>query len=359
MRHIGKLACIGMVAAAASAATASASSVNPWSIGVVSLGNIGSAANPYTADFQGNAAAVGNAYFTSFSLDSGSGANPSGGYSYYGGGTFSLTNGRVFSGGVQTSGDVTLTSASIDGNLNSGGSLFGSDAQVNGNAVLGGTNQSPANTGVTVTSPGTTTTHQAYNPSFNVSSLTSYFESASSTYNQASDASYTNQYGAATIDITGLSSGTHYVSISGNVLAGDYGVTVKGNADQTLIVNVTPSNTGSVSLNGLAFTYADGISQANVLVNTQATSLTLSSGNSSGKGYDLLAPYATTTFASGSFYGELVVGSLAGGGEQDGGPSFAPPEAIVTPEPAPIGLLAVGAIGMLMLGKRRGKNRVA
>jgi choice-of-anchor A domain-containing protein len=347
-RRLAVSAIIALGTSAAGALPVSAASVNPWSIGVVSLGNIGSSTKPYTADFQGSAAAVGDAYFSSFSLDSGTNS-PSGGYSYYGGGNFSLDGGTVYRGGVQTTGNITLTSGGINGNLDAGGSLFGSGGQVSGNAILGGTNQSSLNSGVTVT--GKTSTGQMYNPAFQVSSLTSFFNGASAAYNQAADAGYTDQYGAATIDISKLGLGTHYVTIPGSVLAGDYGVTVTGVAGQTLIINVTGA---TVNLGSLAFSY-HGITQSNVLVNTDATNLTINGGNSFGSGYDLLAPTAAVDYISGSFYGELVVGSLMGGGEQDGGPSFAPPVGPVAipagplPVPADGALVAAGLVGLAAL----------
>lgn len=357
-RVLAVSAAIAVGILACGAVPTSASSVNPWSIGVVSLGNIGSSTDPYTADFKGNAAAVGNAYFQYFSLDSGANANPSGGYSYYGGGSFSLNGGTVSSGGVQAADNVTLTSGSINGNLDTGGSLFGSGAQVSGNAVLSGTNQSAQYTGVTV--GGTTLTGQVYNPAFQVSSLTNFFDSASTAYNQTADASYTNQYGAVTINISKLGSGIHYVTIPGSVLSADYGVTVTGTAGQTLIINVAGT---TVTLKSLAFTY-NGITQSNVLVNTNATSLTINSGNTSGTGYDLLAPAAATDYVNGSFYGELVVGSLMGGGEQDGGPSFVPPtnpNTIPTgPAPLPIPadgvLIAAGLVGLAAMRGLRRRN---
>lgn len=337
-------ACTAAMFVAAGAATANIVP-SPFSFNLVALGNVGTSASPKTADVQGTAAIVGNLYGSGWSA--GDSGTPDG-YSLYVGGSANFAGGSIGTGGMQVGGDLTLNNFGTSSAIVSGGSLYGTNSgTLSGQVTLAGTNQSQ----LTITK-GHLNQNTTFNPAFNPTSLVSYFNTLSSQYAHLSPtvvpSNVVNQY--STLTITASSPGVQVVSLESGVFGAQTSVDVKfsGGSSKTnyLIINVPDS---SLNLNYLTFNFS-GISASNVLVNAyDLNTLKLSDGGN----YNLLAPLANTDYTQGAFNGNLIVDNLTGGGESDHGDFFnAPPMAVPTPEPGAIGLLAIGAVGLLMLRKR-------
>lgn len=339
-------ACTAAMFVAAGAATARVVPFvpSPFSFNLVALGNVGTSTSPKTADVQGTAAIVGNLYGSGWSAGDG---GTSGGYSLYVGGSANFAGGSIGAGGMQVGGDLTLNHFGTSSPIVSGDNLHGTNSgTLSGQVTLAGTNQSQ----LTIT--GQLNPNTPFNPAFNPTSLVSYFNTLSSHYAQLSPtvlpSNVVNKY--STLTITASSPGVQVVDLNSGVFGDQTSVDVKFSGGTStsdyLIINVPDS---SLTLHYLTFNFS-GISASHVLVNAyDLKTLTLSGGGN----YNLLAPLANTDYSTGAFDGNLIVHNLKGGGESDLGDFFnAPPVAVPTPEPGAIGLLAIGAVGLLMLRKR-------
>ncbi len=339
---------------AAGNATADLSQIpTPFSFNLVALGNVGTSSSPKTADVQGTAAIVGNLFGSGWSSGLDVSQSSTAGYSLYVGGTASFAKGSIGANGMQVNGNVTLDNFgdSTSEPVVSGGNLYGTDSgTLAGPVTLAGTNQSQ------LTIQGTLTQNQAYNPAFNPTTLTNYFDNLSSQYSALTPtlpvANTVNKYG--TLTISSANSGVQVLDLP----AGEFGSS--SSVIHTVAVNFSGGSTASnyliinlpdtaLTLNYITFTFS-GISASHVLVNAgNLSTFTLNQGGN----YNLLAPLANTNYSSGSFAGNLIVNNLTGGGESDLGSFFTPPPiSTQTPEPAAIAFLAMGVVGFMLMRKR-------
>lgn len=354
---LASAAAVAGLSLAAGNATADLSQIpTPFSFNLVALGNVGTSSSPKISDVQGTAAIVGNLFGSGWSsgLQISSQADTAG-YSLYVGGTASFAGGSIGVSGMQVNGNVTLDNFgdSTSGSpVVSGGNLYGTDSgTLAGPVTLAGTNQSQ------LTIPkGELTQNQAYNPAFNPTTLTNYFDNLSSQYSALTPtipvANTVNQY--TTLTISSANSGVQVLDLP----AGEFGSS--SSVIHTVAVNFSGGSTASnyliinlpdtaLTLNYITFTFS-GISASHVLVNaSNLATFTLNQGGN----YNLLAPLANTNYSSGSFAGNLIVNNLTGGGESDLGSFFTPPPiSTQTPEPAAIAFLAMGVAGFMLMRKR-------
>jgi len=320
--------------------------IDPWSVGVMSLGDIGTAANPYQSDFQSIAVVGGDAYFNLFSLHDIPDAGPGTGVSLYVRGSATIT-GAINNGGIEAGQDVTLNGVSVDGDVRAGGNLAGSGGHITGDVTLGG----DKTTGQTISVGGTVTEGVPFVPTVDVPAIADYFLDTSATLGTLEPTvNHNNHFGALSVS---LESGLNVVEIGADEFKAAWGFDVYGPADATLIVNI-PDTT--VSFDWIGWNFYNGVAWDDVLVNLpNAQSL----GISSSGHVSLLAPNADTTFPQGLLTGNLVVGNLVGGGQVNvspfgGGENVPKP---VIPEPATVVLL-VGTLPLVARHRRRKRGGV-
>jgi choice-of-anchor A domain-containing protein len=301
----------GCVAFAGFLAVAGPASATPYdtltsiagSYNMFLLGNLGTAASPYTSSVQGSVAVAGNAYMSGAAIDSG----------FYG------TAGEVVGGNLIETGGVT------DGNVFVGGASanFAGGATVVGNVTLTASasaltyGYSLAPTGIYVT-PTTVVNVPAYMNGF--------------VHTSGGSAAPVDLYGAATDVVNasaalGALAGNAVISAGGTLtvtLASSglnvVNLTLPDNATVTGVNIVTANGatpTGvvlNVNGNNLKFTggtYTTGtLADSAVLYNfTDATALSFSSLAFEGT---LLAPLATVSFANGRIDGSLIAANFLG-----------------------------------------------
>ncbi len=272
----------------------------PWSLNVFVQGDIGSQAEPYESDFEGGAAAGGDVWFTSFSLNwVGPVALPK---SLHAGGDVGVT-GAIDNGGIEAGGDVWISWASVDGDVVAGGDLTGTSGAIAGDVVLAGSKLVGP-----VSISGSLTEGQPYAPSADLGAMGAMFVQTSATAaalpptTAASD-----HWGELVIELV---SGVNVVEIDADELLDAWGVTFDGPADAWAVVNVAGE---AAALDGMVWAYAGDMESTRVLLNYfEATSLLITGGDHH---VNILAPFAATEFPSGLVTGKLVVASLVGGGQ--------------------------------------------
>jgi choice-of-anchor A domain-containing protein len=98
--------------------------------------------------------------------------------------------------------------------------------------------------------------------------------------------------------------------------------------------------------------YQGGASSATTLLDLgDATSITMSGGHD----VNILAPNAAVHYTSGTVTGNLIVGALTGSGSVAWGGGFQGASAVVVPAPSGAAAVALGAGGVLMIRRRRGR----
>lgn len=325
------------VIAMAGLASAANAAVSYWDFNVFSRSTIGSASKGYGSDFQGASGSVGDAYFSNFAAKTNANSSASLAYGFYGGGNFRLS-GSVNNGGVNVAGTVTMNNASITGPVTGGGNLGGTGGSVNGNVSISGAKT----TGNQLTVNGSLNTGQAYAAALDLAAVSSYFQSTGAyAANLNPTGNYTNQWGELIINANGPLS---VVNISTSDFINAWGIRVVGAG--TVVVNVAGS---SLEFASKTWNYQNGASSASTLLNlNQATSVRMSGGHN----VNILAANADTNFSSGQVTGNLIVGSLTGGGQvnwnADGGFSGA---ALI---PAPAGAFILAGAGLIAFRRRRG-----
>jgi len=313
---------------------------DPFEFNVFSLGDIGAASAAYHSDFQGIAGLGGDAYFSSFSLHDIATAGPGTPYSLYAGGDVRIT-GSINNGGIEAGGSVFINGANVDGTIRAGGNLDGTGGTVLGDAILGGSDL----TGFPVTVHGTVSTDVSFESSQDVSEVGDFFLDASNLIGGMPATTPTGlRYGEILID---LQPGINVAEISSAVLNAAWGVRITGPADATLYINVPDA---SVAFNSLVWNYQNGMSAEHTLLNlANAETFGLSNGDHQ---VNILAPRADTYFPHGLVTGNLIAGSLTGGGQvNDGGFRGE------IPEPATLGLLSIGACALLLARRRPDASR--
>lgn len=326
-----------LLAVLAGVASSAHADINYWDFNVFSRSTIGTPGGAYGSDFEGASAAVGNAYFSGFTVRGVSGTSPSLPQAFYGGGNFTL-QGSSPNGGLEVAGNVTLNSASVSGNVTAGGNLAGTGGTITGNVRLGGTNT--ASNQLTIN--GSVSTNQPFSPTVNLTAASSYFLNVSNTAaGLAANATPTNNFGELIINTAGPLT---VVNISNALFSSAYGVTIRGGG--AVVINLLGSN---ITMASKTWQYQNGASNTTTLLNlNQATSFNLSGGNT----VNILAPNAATNYSSGVVIGNLIVGSLTGSGQVNwaGGGGFAPPPVLI---PAPAAAGALAALGLLASRRRR------
>ena len=315
-----------------------AAAINPFDFNVYSLGDIGLISSGYGSDFQGTAAAAGNAYFSGFSLNDLNATPVVPGFSLHTGGDV-VIQGSINNGGVDAGGSVYVNYADINGNIVAGGNLNGLGGTVYGNTTLGGTD----NTTLSVTVTGSITQNTSYVGSLDFTGINQYLTDYSTNIGSQTDTtSYTNNYGELLINVA---SGDNYVTINASELNSSWGVTITGDADAVLYINVDETD---VDLDSTNWVYNGGITADDVLLNfANATDIDLTGGNT----INILAPLADVNFANGLVTGNLITGNLTGGGQVNlGGFSHS-----AVPEPSSALALIAGSMAML-IGRRK-RNR--
>ncbi len=275
--------------------------IDPWALNVVSMGDIGSADEPYQSDYEGAAAALGDVYFTSFSLNAVCGEDTPA--SLFAGGDLQLT-GAIEDGGAEVGGDVNILGASVSGDIWSGGDLDGSAGSISGDVSLAGEKL----VGKTVTVQGTLTEHCPYAPVLDLDALADFFHEASASIAALQPTcAATETWGELVIELSG---DVNVVELSAAELEDAWGVTISGPEGAELYLNLPDE---ALSLDGMVWTYLEGASAEATLLNLpQATSLDIVQGDHH---VNILAPKAETVFPSGLVTGNLVVASMAGGGQ--------------------------------------------
>jgi len=327
---------VAMVAMAGMASAANAA-ISYWDFNVFSRSTIGSANQGYGSDFQGASGAVGDAYFSSFAARTMANSSPTLAAGFYGGGNFRIA-GSVNNGGVNVAGNVTMNNASISGAVVGGGNLGGAGGSVNGNVSIAGSKT----TGNQLTVNGSLNTGQAYTAALDLAAASTYFQSAGSyAAGLAPTGSYVNQWGELIINASGPLS---VVNVNTSDFLNAWGIRVVGAG--AVVVNVAGT---SLNFASKTWNYQAGASAASTLLNlNQATTVNMSGGHN----VNILAANAATSFSSGVVTGNLIVGSLMGGGQvnwnSDGGFSGA---AMI---PAPGGAIVLAGAGLIALRRRRG-----
>jgi choice-of-anchor A domain-containing protein len=319
---------------------------NPYDFNVYTLGSIGTQADPYESDIQGIVGSGGNAYFSGFSANLN---GPAYLYSVYSGGSVNINSGSVSNGGIEAAGNVYLNSATINGNVNSGGNLQGGNGNIYGNASLSGTNTS------SITISGSVLTNQLFTPSLNLSSISNYFQSASSYWaGLAATAAVNDVYNQ--LQVT-LSAGRNIVDLSLAQLSSAYGIQLTGPSNAYVIFNITDATPTMQTLHDVTFTYSGGVGGNDVIYNLpNATQLTLNGGDY----LSILAPQANITFLPGLVTGNLIAQSLVGSGQVDEG-TFAGFQKdqnnfnIQAPEPSAYAIL-LSCLGIVFLFLRHNKS---
>jgi len=284
---------------------------NPWQLNVIVFGDVGSASSIRGADFEGAAAAMGSVWYQSFSVDWVGTWQPSK-IGHYVGGDMTFYSGSCPLGGLEVAGNLYLNSITINGPVSVGGNFLtgGGGSTVDGDVLVAGTCswcQSQQNT----ISGGSKTIGGKFAPTLSFSRLQSYYQCIAQWAGSFADTTtYTNNYGTISINLP--ASGTrHYVTIPSSVLTSSYNVNVQGSSHQELIVNV-PDSAATLG-NWLTWSVSNGIPIGNVLLN-MPTAATLTIG--SGGNFNLLAPFAVTSFNSGVTTGNFIVKQLLGGNGQ-------------------------------------------
>lgn len=318
------------------AGIATADVVNIWDFNVFSRSTIGSSGSAYGSDYQGSAGAVGSVWFSGFSLKDVPSASPSLARAFYGGGDFTLS-GAVSNHGIEVAGNVVMNGASIYGPTFAGGNLSGTGGTLHGPVTLGGTK----NVGPVVTVLGGLSENAAYTPTVNVFDVSSEFLSISDyAASLATTTTATNLWGELQITASGPLT---VVDIAAADLASAWGVKVSGTG--TVVINLLGS---SVSFGSKTWTYADGASGSSTLLNlNEATTFNLSGGEHK---LSILAPNAATHFSSGLVTGNLIVGSLTGGGQVNWNPSGGFSGQIPAPGTT---VLALAGMGLMASRRRR------
>ena len=264
---------------------------------VVTFGDFG----PFSADTQGPAAIGGNAYLSNFGVAT------------------SSTNGQYA--------------------LTVGGTLYGTNGQINGNLW---TQNAPVFSSVGVTG---TTTVGGLGP-IRFPTLQSSITQAAMLLSQQAANGTANLVGS-TLTLTGGQSGMNVFSVNGALLGGVTSIAINIPTGATAVVNVSGASV-LLGLSGLGFNYAD---MQKVLYNFYgATSLTVTQTSFMGS---ILAPLAAVNFNNANINGAMIADSIAGGGEYHNflfNGSLNP-----TPEPATMALLGTGLL--VVFGKVRHNAR--
>ncbi|QYK48145.1 MAG: choice-of-anchor A family protein [Phycisphaeraceae bacterium] len=320
----------------AGAGIANADPINIWDFNVFSRSTIGTAGSGYGSDFQGSAGSVGSAWFSGFSLKDVPSASPSLARAYYGGGNFTLS-GAVTNHGIEVAGNVVMNHASINGPVFAGGNLSGLGGSLNGPVSLGGIKT----VGPAVTVLGTLSENAPYTPTINVFDVSDQFLSISNyAASLAPSATATNLWGELQITASGPLT---VVDIAAADLASAWGIKISGAG--TVVINLLGE---TVSFGSKTWTYADGASGSSTLLNlNEATTFNLSGGDHK---VSILAPNAATHFSSGLVTGNLIVGSLTGGGQVNWNPSGGFNGEIPAPGTA---VLALAGMGLMATRRRR------
>lgn len=328
---------IAAFAGAAALTSVANAAVSYWDFNVFSRSTIGSAGQGYGSDFQGASGAVGDAYFSSFAARTMANSSPSLAAGFYGGGGFTLS-GSVNNGGVNVAGTVTMNNASIYGGVNGGGNLGGAGGTVYGNVDISGAKT----TGNQLTVTGSVNTGQAYAAALNLAAASTYFQNAGSyAAGLTPTGTYVNQWGELIINASGPLS---VINVSASDFTNAWGIRVVGNG--AVVINVAGT---SLNFASKTWNYQNGASAVSTLLNlNEATSINMSGGHN----VNILAANANTTFSSGVVNGNLIVGSLMGGGQvnwnQNGGFSGG----ALIPTPGGVALAVAGA-GLVVFRRRR------
>lgn len=318
---------------------------DPWQFNAYTLNNLGTGNNPYSgASVQGMAGSGGSAYLTGIGLNTGGGGLNN---TLYTVGSVSLNSSSSYNGGISVGGTLNYNNSSVVGNVQSGGNLTGSSGSIQGNVSLQGANL--AGGGLTIT--GTVTQNQPFSNPLNGAVVNSYFQGASSFWaGLPATATWANVYGQ--IVVSNLQAGRNVVDLTLANINSAYGIKLVGPANAFVVFNITDI---SGNLNAVTFDFSGGVALNNVLFNLpNSTSLTMSGGTYAS----VLAPLSTVSFGNGMLQGNFVAGSLQGSGSFSNGAfsGFAADQAnfvVAAPEPQTYVLLATFLAAAIYLKRRR------
>jgi len=299
------------------------------------------------SDFQGKAGAAGDVSLVNFSL----GIFDSGNYVSHGGKKVTLGSGSYY-GGIEASTDVNLDDATIKRDVLAGGNV---------NNTAGGTVEGDVNAAGNVNLTiaynvwGSKNSGIIYSPIAYHSLISNYFTNFSTTIGAMGDTGTISDNGSGLLSVT-VQSGINVFSIDAATLKNAHTFNVTGPSDSVVYINIeTP--TGSANLDFTTWNYWGGILSSNVLVNYyQADSLTYSNGGI----FNLLAPFADTSYSGGIHTGNLIVGNLSGTGQVNLGHFSAPSREGIpspVPEPATMLLFGTGLIGLATRLKRKSQKK--
>jgi len=319
------------------------------------LGNLGTAASPYTSSVQGSVAVAGNAYTSGAALDSsfaGAAAVVVGGNLTQSGG---VDDGNVFVGGNTANfggGSAVLGTVNVTSSAST--LTFGYSAPPTGIYVTPTTivNAPPYMTGFVHMSGGSATPVDVFGASTDIVNASNALSTLPATAIVSSGGQLT---------VTLSSSGLNVVNLSlpdGATISGVNIVTANGATPTGVVLNVSGNN---LKFSGGSYT-TGALSNSAVLYNfTNATALSFNSLALEGT---LLAPLATVTFGSGRMDGSLIAANLLGSAPIYD-PGFSEPLPAYTSqfktassavsEPSTF-LILMPALAALMLQRRRGQG---
>jgi choice-of-anchor A domain-containing protein len=313
----------------------------PWKFNVFALKDIGSLQSPYQADFEGSAAAVGDVYYKSFSLN----VDKKGFEPYpvsvaqYTGGDLHMVGGKVAFTGVEVQGNLILNGgASIAGNANVGGNVT-TDANDAGTIAGDVFCQGIYNPAVSV---GGSVSQEDFKPTLDLQELASYYTNLSEFLSTIpSTIPFSIQYGKMVVDATQVS-GVAALSVSASNLSSLWGIEIDGAADAGVVINIADS---AVQMKSIIWSFTGGIQPCRVVLNMfNAQTLGIQGGPHQ---VTVLAPFAVTNFSQGLVAGNLVVESLFGDGQVNfpaqlneirclpNGSSYGAPSPLPAPAPSP------------------------
>ena len=301
------------------------------------LGNMGSAASPYTSDSEGPMAVGGDLYLQDFTTAA---TSTNGGPALVVGGNMTETRGTI-NGNVFIGGNANFTT-------NAGGTT------VNGNLDVLGTLVS-APTQVT----GTTKTGVAAAPlPINFQTIGNDLKAASLALTTTA---YTSQGATGTVvlnnhqlTLTGAGSGLNFFTVTAAQMAqlGSGSLTINLPAGATAIINVSGQAVTVGNPGNFGF-FFNGVTSDHVIFNFyEATSLSMQSFSGS-----ILAPLATVSFTNGQLIGSLTAGALSSTLYQNGEfhnvlfsgslPTPVTETSTAVPEPATLTLFAAACLLLL------------
>ncbi len=276
-------------------------------------GSIGAYGLPYQGDIEGLGAARSSVWFSDVSLNE---ANLSiTDYSFYCGDDLNIS-GIVNYGGLNVGGDLLLTNTTIAGDVIAGQFIAGNGGSIQGDVVAGSSTQL---SGVAVS--GTISQFVPYTTALDWDYLSEFFVLKSLDY---AGRAATGQATTGTALQMTATTAVNVFDIDASDLSSAWSVSILGGTGMKVIINVSGVD---VDLDNLDWQISAELERSDLLINChEATSVSISNMTVLG---NLLAPFATCSFPSGTIEGGLWVSGLSGSGSINQG-YFSEPDEVTS-----------------------------